>query len=260
MEELQFIIDNLDMYMLVFARIAGIVLMSPIFSKKNIPAMVKAAVVLCISVLITPAIPVPDDFEAGTFDFLLNFGKEIIVGILLGYVFNVFYYMLMATGDFLDTNFGLAMAKVFDPSTNMQSAFSANLLHVFFILYFFATYCNVTLMSVAISSFDVLPVGNEIFALDSSAGFAIDLFGNVFVLALKLAIPFIAAEFTLEISMGILMKLIPQIHVFVIQYQLKIMLAIVLLFILAGPIAAFLDNYTLMIFDEMKNALASLKG
>ncbi|MGN0612711.1 MAG: flagellar biosynthetic protein FliR [Porcipelethomonas sp.] len=260
MEELQFIIDNLDMYMLVFARIAGIFFMNPVISQKAIPAMVKAAVVLCISVLITPAISIPADFEAGTFDFLLNFGKEIIVGVLLGYVFNVFFYMLMTAGDFLDTNFGLAMAKVFDPSTNIQSAFSANLLRVFFILYFFATDSHVTLMSVAISSFDILPIGSEIFALDSAAGFAIDLFGSVFVLALKLVIPFIAAEFTLEVSMGILMKLIPQIHVFVIQYQLKILLAIVLLFILAGPIAAFLDNYTLMIFDEMKNALAALGG
>lgn len=260
MEELQFIIDNLDIYMLVFARIAGIIFMNPIISKTNVPAMVKVAIVLCSSVLITPAIEIPADFEAGTFDFLLNFGKEIAVGFLLSYVFNVFYYMLITAGDFLDTNFGLAMAKVFNPATNIQSAFSSNLLSTFFILYFFATNSHLSLINVAVSSFDIVPVGFKGFDLYSASGFAIDLFGNVFSIALKLAIPFIATEFVLEVSMGILMKLIPQIHIFVIQIQLKILLAIVMLFILAGPIAVFIDNYTLMLFDEAKNALRSLTG
>lgn len=260
MEELTFIIDNLDIYMLVFVRIAGIVIMNPIISKTNIPAMVKIAIVLCTSVLITPAIEIPVNFEAGTFDFLLNVGKEIVIGCLLSYVFNIFYYMIMAAGDILDTNFGLAMAKVFNPATNIQSAFSSNLLSTFFVLYFFSTNSHLTLIGVAISSFDVVPIGFEGFALQSAAGFAIDLFGSVFSIALKLAIPFIATEFVLEVSMGILMKLIPQIHVFVIQIQLKIMLAIVLLFILASPIAAFIDNYTTLLYDEVKNALVSLTG
>lgn len=260
MEELNFLIDNINIYVLVFARIAGIFLMNPVFSQKSIPAMVRTALVLCISVLITPSIIIPADYQPGTFDFILNFGKEIAIGFLLGYVFNVFYYMLMTAGDILDTNFGFAMAKVFDPSTNIQSAFTARLLNVFFILYFFATDSHLTLMSITISSFDILPVGSELFAFDAASSFAIDLFGNVFSLALKLAVPFIATEFVVEVSMGILMKLIPQIHVFVIQYQLKVMIAIVMLFLMASPVAAFIDNYTIMLFDEMKNALDSLKG
>ena len=258
MEELQFIIDNIDIYLLVFARIAGIILLNPIISRNNIPAMVRMAIVLCVSVLITPSIPVPEDYTPGTLSFLLDFGKEAAVGFLLGYVFNVFYYMLMTTGDLMDTNFGLAMAKVFDPATNIQSAFAANLLNWFFLLYFFATNSHLTLMSAAISSFDMVPVSAETFALDKAAIFAVDLFGDVFSLALKLAIPFIATEFVLEISMGILMKLIPQIHIFVIQYQLKILLAIVLLYIMSGAIAAFIDNYTIMIFDNVKEALYAL--
>jgi len=260
LEELQFIVENIEVYVLVFARIAGILLMNPIISKANIPAMVRMALVLCISLLITPAIKIPADFEAGTFDFLLGFGKEIAIGFLLGYVFNIFYYMLMTAGDILDTNFGFAMAKMFDPATNIQSAVTSHLLHLLFVLYFFVTDSHLTLMSVAISSFDILPIGLEGFALDSAAAFAIDLFGSVFALAMKLAFPFIAAEFILEVSMGILMKLIPQIHIFVIDFQLKILLAIVLLFILAAPIGAFIDNYTIKLFDEMKNALYSLRA
>lgn len=260
MEELRFITENVDIYVLVFARIAGIILLNPIISKTNVPALVKAGLAFCISILITPAIPIPDSYNAETFDFLLSFLKEMFIGYLLSYVFNIFYYMLMAAGDILDTNFGFAMAKVFNPATNIQSSVTSNVFHVMFVLLFFVTDSHLTLMSVAISSFDILPIGLEGFKLYSAASFAIDLFARIFTLALKLAIPFIAAEFILEISMGILMKLIPQIHVFVIDFQLKILLAIVLLFVLASPIATFIDNYIIMLFDEVKNALYSLRS
>ena len=69
-------------------------------------------------------------YDSGAIDFLLYFGKEIFIGFLLGYVFNVFYYMLITAGDILDMNFGFAMAKIFDPATNIQSAFTANILNL----------------------------------------------------------------------------------------------------------------------------------
>lgn len=260
MEELQFITENIDIYVLVFVRIAGIFLLNPIIARTNIPVAVRTALVLCISVLITPAIQIPADFEPGTFDYILNFVKEIAVGFLLGYVFNIFYYMLMTAGDILDTNFGFAMAKVFNPVTNIQSALTSNILNVLFILLFFVTNSHLNLINLAVSSFDIVPIGFTGINLKSASVFAIELFGNIFSLAMKIAIPFIASEFLLEISMGILMKLIPQIHVFVINFQLKILLAIVLLFILAAPIATFIDNYIILLFDELKNALVSLTG
>ncbi len=260
MEELQFIVENINVYMLVFVRIAGIFLLNPIMTKTNIPAMVRTALTLCITILITPAINIPVDFNPDTFDFLLNFAKEIAIGYLLGYVFNIFYYMLMTVGDILDTNLGFGMAKAFDPTTNIQTSVVSNLLHIMFIILFFVTNSHLTLINVAISSFDILPIGFEDFNLKSAVSFAIDLFGNIFALALKLAIPFICAQFLIEVSMGILMKLIPQIHVFVIDFQLKILLAIVMLFILASPIAIFIDNYIIILFDELRNALYSFSG
>lgn len=258
MGSLNFVADNIEIYVLVFARIAGIILMNPVISRNTIPAAVKTAIVLCTTILITPIIPIPDGYNTGAFDFILSFGKEIFVGFLLGYVFNIFYYMLMAAGDALDTLFGFAMAKVFDPATNIQSAFASNLLNAMFILYFFATDSHLTLLSLAVSSFDFISIGYDGISLMSSASFAIELFGSIFALAMKLTIPFIAVEFILDISMGILMKLIPQIHVFVVEYQLKILLAIVMLYIMSGPVAAFIDNYIGMLFDEMQNALQTV--
>ena len=67
-----------------------------------------------------------------------------------------------------------------------------------------------------------------------------------------------AAEFVLEVSMGLLMKLIPQIHVFVIEMQGKIFLAIIMLMAMAVPITNFVDNYITEMFRSVQDALKAM--
>ncbi len=260
MGELSLILNNIDIYLLVFARMAGIIIFNPLLSRNTIPAVLRAAIAFGVTILIAPMVPLPENYDSGMADFLIYFGKEMFIGFLLGYVFNVFYYMLMTTGDILDMSFGLAMAKVFDPATNIQSAFTANMLHLLFILYFFATDSHLVLIQTAVQSYELFSVGAEKLSVLSACQFAVDIFANVFGLAMKLGFPFIAVELLLEICMGILMKLIPQIHVFVIQYQFKILLSLLMLYILANPISVFIDNYIIIMFDNINEALSAAAG
>lgn len=84
------------------------------------------------------------------------------------------------------------------------------------------------------------------------------LFASVFSLVIRLSLPFVAAMFVSEVSMGVLMKLVPQIHVFVISVQFKILLGLLLMILFASPITAFLDNYMTLMFENMERALYTL--
>lgn len=260
MGELSLILTNIDIYILVFARMAGIIIFNPLLSRNTIPSVLRIVIAFGVTILIAPMVPLPENYDSGMFDFLLYFGKEMFIGFLLGYVFNVFYYMLMTAGDILDMSFGLAMAKMFDPATNIQSAFTANMLNLLFILYFFATDSHLVLIQTAVQSYELFSVGAEGLNLLSACEFAVDIFANAFGLAMRLTFPFIAVEFILEVSMGVLMKLIPQIHVFVIEFQFKIILALILLYILANPISVFIDNYIIVMFDNINEALRAAAG
>ena len=163
--------------------------------------------------------------------------------------------MLVFVGDILDMQFGLSMAKVMDPGTGVQSAFTGNLINLVYMAYFFATNSHLVLIKIAVDSYDIIPAGAAGINLSAAASFGITVFTSVFSVAVRLAFPFVAMEFILEIGMGVLMKLIPQIHIFVINMQFKILLAIVTLFILAKPITVFVENYIVIMFDYMKEAL-----
>ena len=80
----------------------------------------------------------------------------------------------------------------------------------------------------------------------------------MFLLAVRLALPFVAAEFVLEVSLGLLMKLIPQIHVFVIQMQGKILVGLTLLIAMLIPVSNFVSDYMEKMFDSANDAIMSL--
>lgn len=257
MEELNIVIENSYMYMLVFVRLAAIIIFNPIFSRNNIPTMLKTGLIMGATILLTPVIPIPEGYDNNAMDLILCIIREIAVGWLLGYVLNIFFYMLSFVGDALDMQFGLSMAKVMDPGTGIESAFSGNLINLIFMVYIFITNSHLALIQIVVSSYELIPAGAANINISSAVEFGIDIFTTAFSLAVRLAFPFIAVEIVLEIGMGILMKLIPQIHIFVINMQFKILAAIIMLLIMAKPITVFIENYIIIMLENLKNALTS---
>ena len=166
-------------------------------------------------------------------------------------------YLLFMVGDIIDTGFGLSMAKVFDPGTSLQTSLSGNLMQMLFVLYFFATDSHLVFVRLMAASYDVVGVGAVEFGAQVGS-FMMTLFSSAFTLAMQLTLPFLAASFVLEIAMGVLMKLIPQINVFVIHFQFKILLGLVLLFLFASPTANFVQNYMNTMFSKMQQLLGAL--
>lgn len=245
------VMAGLPAYMLVFVRMAAMIGTNPLLSRRNVPAAVRAGLIALLTFLIAPGLTVaPMD----QITLVLAMFKEFLVGFACGYVFQIFYYMLFFAGDLMDMQFGLSMAKVFDPGTNMQVSVSGNFLNILFSLFIFATNSHLLLVRIFATSFQIVPAGFTAF-LPHVAGYIADLFIEAFSLALRLALPFIAVEFVLEVSLGILMKLIPQIHVFVINFQFKVLLSLVMLLAFAAPLSSFLDNYMNYMFECVQKVL-----
>lgn len=123
------VMAGLPAYMLVFVRMAAMIGTNPLLSRRNVPAAVRAGLTALLTFLIAPGLTVaPMD----QMTLVLAMLKEFLVGFACGYVFQIFYYMLFFAGDVMDMQFGLSMAKVFDPGTNMQVSVSGNFLNILF--------------------------------------------------------------------------------------------------------------------------------
>ncbi len=249
---LTFVLDSLNIYILVFFRVAGMILFNPLLSRRNVPGQIRAALCLGLTLLLAPGLldTAAGDLNGGA--LILAMGKELALGLCGGVVFQYFYYLIFLAGDVIDTGFGLSMAKAFDPGTSIQMSLSGNLFQLIFILYLFATNSHLLLIRLIASSYDLVGIG-AVRIGTNLARFMTTLFVSAFSLVMRLALPFLAASFVLEMSMGVLMKLIPQINVFSIHFQFKIILGIFLLFLFAVPTANFLENYMNTLFVSIQN-------
>ena len=251
------LLTNTVSWLLVFARMGGMLGMNPLFSRRNVPAGVRAGMTLLFTVLVAPGVSAAAVTGLDSLGLALALLRELFVGLACGFVFQIYDYMLFFVGDWMDMHFGLSMAKVFDPGTSIQASMSGNLLNAMFLLYFFATDSHLLLIRIFIDSFRILPVGAVSLSAETPQ-FFIELFIAAFSMILRLALPFVAAEVVLELITGVLMKLIPQIHVFVINMQMKVALGFILLLAFSGPITSFLDNYMRVMLENMQWAFSAM--
>lgn len=252
-------LDNSITYMLVFARMGGMFFFNPIFSRRNVNSRVRMAIVLCMTLILAPVVDPPQVEILIGLDLLLAMIRELFLGVCCSFVFILFNQLVMFAGDFMDIQFGMSMAKMLDPGTNIQASASGNMLNILFMFYVFITNSHLLMIKIFASSFMIIPAGAAVINPDIS-GFFVILFSTTFSLVLRLTLPFAAAEFTMEVAMGILMKLVPQIHIFVINIQMKLSLALLLLLLYAQPISEFLDKYIVILFQRMEEALYILAG
>lgn len=252
------LLGYLDVFLLVFVRMGALLWMNPIFSRKNVPMMARVGIVFSISLLLAPLQDGAAVAALGPLDLVMAMIRELGLGLLMGLVFQIYYYMLYVAGDLMDTVFGLSMAKVMDPVSSVQASTWGQMLNVLFVLYFFATGSHLLMIKLFAYSYELVPVGAYTIMLPRVTAYLLTLFNSVFILAAKLALPFAAAEFIVEAAMGVLMKLIPQIHVFVINLQTKIIAGILLMIVFAQPLGDFIDHYVVSLMEEMQKVLTLL--
>lgn len=229
--------------LLVFARILGIFAFNPVLSRRNVPTIVKigtSIVITYIVILVVQPEPVDTGTQAGV--YLMMLLRESAIGLIIGFITDLFFYSVQVAGEVMDMQSGLGMAKVFDPETNVQMSIMGSFISFMMYLFFFATNCHLSYIQVFVMSYDILPIGGGGFNPDLGYNIAA-YFSVLLAMVIKLAMPIIAAGFILEFCMGVLMKSVPQIQIMVVNIQMKVAFGFLMLFLTAIPLADFIDNY-----------------
>jgi flagellar biosynthetic protein FliR len=245
----------LTKYLYVTARMAGFVLFNPILGRRSIPGIFRGGMVLVLSMfaasLSTETVQVP----AGLLELGVKIMLELALGFLLGMVVEFFFYIPQLAGHTIDTQMGMTMNQIYDAGSQSNVTATSVLLNVLMMLLFFAANGHHTLLRILLTSEELVPYGEAQIGtavLDS----LLQLFVECTLLAVKLSLPILAAELIGQLGMGILMKVIPQINVFSINIELKIMIGLALLFLLIRPFSEFLLQAEMTMLDSLQQILA----
>ncbi|MEF9983560.1 MAG: flagellar biosynthetic protein FliR [Oscillospiraceae bacterium] len=248
------VFGNLTAFIFVLIRVTGFMMFNPILSRKNVPTIIRAGMIMILSVFFVSFNQLPIVEVRGYFDFALIAAKELFVGYVAGFIVNIFLSVVVLGGEIIDYQLGLTMGKMYDPVNAAQLSITSALLNTMLIIFFFQSGSYLTLIKIFANSYEIIPIGFEIFSNDIVIHI-VGLFSNMYVLAIKISIPVIAAHIITEMGVGILMKAVPQINVFVVNMQLKIAVGGIVFFVVLTPISRFLDGMLNMMMGSIQTAL-----
>lgn len=229
----------LTLFLYITARTSGFVLFNPLLGRQNIPGTFRAGFILVMSAFTYSVtggeVPEPVGLPAFAAAVLL----ELALGFVLGMVVSFFFYIPQLAGHTIDTQMGMTMSQIYDAGSQANLSVTGVLLNTLMMLLFFAANGHHTFLRIMMTSGEIVPYGAV--AIGSQAAQAmLTLFAECTILAVKLCMPILAAEMIGQLGMGVLMKVIPQINVFSINIELKVIIGLVLLLTLITPFSEFL--------------------
>ncbi len=243
-------------FIFVLCRTTGIFTFNPIFSRNNVPNNMKAFMsvvfaVVMMSSLGTSAVP---EFS-GALGFALVLLKELLVGLVFGFFTNLIITVLLYAGEIMDTEIGLGMAKAYDPATGVTMPVFGNYYYYLFILYFFLTNGHLTYIKLFSLSYQTIPIGYEFTDVSRDLARVVVMYmGTVMELALKFAMPVLAVELIIEMCMGIIMKAVPTIQIFVLNVHLKLIMGFITLLAAARPMSEFVEKLFGILWENLFTA------
>lgn len=245
-------------FLLILARMSGCVFFNQIFGRGVLPVPFRISLSLFFAITVYGILPPEGDMVINTAgSYVLLIAKELFIGYLIGCIINMFFSTVVISGSILDMEMGLAMAQVYDPGSNISLGIVGSFLNIFLVLLFFSANGHLNLVRIFITSCKLISIGRVTIPRDLFLN-VVEMFQQILVLALKLSMPMLAVGIILESGMGILMKAIPQIQVFTVNIQLKILVSLFLLTALVPVFSAFIEKLITIMFESIENSLSLL--
>lgn len=234
---------------MVTVRVSGIFTFNPIFSRTGVPNYIRAGCSLMLGVVMTAAGGFEYTLPSGIFPFVFDLAKELFVGAVLGFYVNLMLQVFSMAGEVSDMQLGLSMAKSYDPTFG-NASLTTQYYSYWFMIYFFAVGGHLSYIQLFATSFEAIPIGFGSFNINI-AYILVIYFETVLTLALKLAMPIIAASLVAEFCVGVLMKAVPNIHVFVLNIQIKMLVGFVVLAASCGVVSEFIEKVMAIMFENL---------
>ena len=254
MIDYSFSIYDLEYFLLIFTRVSCFVFIVPFFSMSNTPARVRIGISFFSSMLLytvlTPA-------QAVLYDSMLEYTviimKEAAVGLLIGFGANICTSIVNFAGSIVDMETGLSMATLMDPATRENTSITGVFYQYIFMMLLVATGMYRYLFGALADTFTLIPVNGAVFRSDSLLQSMTDFLSDYIVIGFRIVLPVFCVVLLLNAILGVLAKVSPQMNMFSVGIQLKILVGLAVIFFTAGMLPGAAD----FIFQEMKKMMVS---
>ena len=230
-----YLILRAQLFLLLFARVFGLLMVAPLLSSANIPGVARVALGLLTATVLVPWVEsaggygnIPDE---GLFYAALILG-EVMIGVIIGFILNVIFSSFQLAGQFFSLQMGFAASQVYDPLAQLQLPLIGQFLNLMAMLVLLSVKGLQKLFLVGIyRSFESVTALTFVEKKDFLLTTIMGSLGSLFSQALLIALPVMGTLFLVSVSMGLLAKAAPQMNLLMLGFPINIFVAFLLLYI-----------------------------
>ena len=211
---------------LVLVRVSGMVAFAPFFSSTALPMRVKAVFVGAVAFLLAPLVAALPHAQA-TISFSAILG-ELSIGLVYGLSLALLSEMMLFAGQMVGLQFSFSLVNLMDPASAIQTPLLGDLFQLMGTLVVITAGLDRILLASMVRSFHAVPLGAFTLAPPTALA-VVRAASGIFLAAVELAAPVLAATMLLEFAVALLGKLSPQLPVMMLTVPLKTLTGFVIL-------------------------------
>ena len=248
--------QDIEYFILILVRITSFVFIAPFFGMSNTPQRTKLGLSIFLTLVFYNILPEMDVSYKTLMEYSTIVVKEAITGLLIGFAAYICSNIILFSGRMIDTDIGLSMASMFDPTTRQQTTITGSLYNNLMMLLMLVSGMHIFFISALKDSFTLIPIGKmtiNITMYETMLGFLT----SYFIIGFRIVLPIFVSILILNCALGIMTKVAPQIHMFAIGIQIKVLGGLVILFLTVSMLPVISE----FIFDLMQEMVISvMKG
>jgi flagellar biosynthesis protein FliR len=235
----------LGQYFWPMIRVLALIAVAPVLGNRVVPVRVKVGLAILVVMVAGPMLPTPPKVSIDSYAGFALIARELLIGISLGFAVRVVFAAIEMAGEIVGLQMGLSFAGYIDP----VSGGTGNVISRFFgtisVLMFLAINGHLLILYGVIDSFNAIPISLDGSFLTEGRRVA-SMGADLFRIALTIALPFILLMLLVNLAMGVMSRVAPQLNVFAIGFPITLSVGLVgmvlLLPYLANPIQIALER------------------
>ena len=242
-------VEIFPIFLLIFIRLIGITLTSPIFSSSLIPPQVIVGLMFFMAIIIYPfasvnlKIVVPKDLG----QYALMLVNELFIGFSIGLFLTIIFTTFQLSGELFSYQMGLGISEVLDPLSEIEVPIVSQVFQIFGMLIFIAINGMEYEILVLRKSFEIVSYVDFTTKINDMLPQVIILFRDLFLISLQIAIPIIVTLLILNITLGIISKFAPQVNIFMVGINIQVIVGFILILLYIPFFSDFAKN----LFDNL---------
>lgn len=225
------VLNQFLVFVLVLARVSGLVMLAPVWGAGTVPARVRAFLAIGLSLIVTPlvcttSVPLPENVAR----LAMLLGCEFALGLSLGLAVMIFFAGLQIAGQLAGQMTGMSLAETASPSFDANIPVFGELLNLLVLAIFVVTGGHHQLLDALFQAFQQMPPGHVRFS-PSLVDALTEVTAYSFRVGLQVSLPLMLALLLSILVMGLISRTLPQLNVLAVGFSVNsvVMLAALLL-------------------------------